>query len=176
MSSRKIGLVLLVAALGLIGLLSVQAQRKYNTSKGQKPAAADQIQTVASLNYKVSGPYSHKNLSIFLIHGEDRAKGWVPLTLQEAMEQKKVIVHETENVNSLAIENVSREEVFVQSGDIVKGGKQDRVLAIDLIVPPKSGRMPIDSFCVEQGRWNKRGEESANAFSASDKMLVTKDL
>ena len=176
MQRRKIRLVLLIAALGLIGLLSAQAQRKYNTGKGQKPAGADQIQTITSLDYKISGPYTHKNLSIFLIHGEDRAKGQIPLTLQEAMKQKKVIVHETENVNTLAIENISQEEVFVQSGDIVKGGKQDRVLALDLIVPPKSGRMPIDSFCVEQGRWNQRGEESANAFSASDKMLVTKDL
>src|SRR5262245_32054424 len=113
MSRRKIGLVLLLAALGLISLLSVEAQRKYNTSKSQNSAAADQPQTIASFNYKISGPYSHKNLSIFLIHGEDRAKGRVPLTLQEAMEQKKVIVHETENVNSLAIENVSQEEVFV---------------------------------------------------------------
>ncbi|MCI0659621.1 MAG: hypothetical protein L0220_00960 [Acidobacteria bacterium] len=176
MQRRKIGLVLLITALGLIGFLSVQAQRKYSTSKGQKPAGADQIQPITSLDYKVSGPYSHKNLSIFLIHGEDRAKERVPLTLQEAMEQKKVIVHETDDVNSLAIENVSQEEVFVQSGDIVKGGKQDRVLALDLIVPPKSGKLPIDSFCVEQGRWSKRGDESANAFSASDKMLITKDL
>jgi len=176
MQRRKIGLVLLVTTLGLIGFLTVQAQRKYNTRKVQNPAGADQVQTVASVDYKISGPYSHKNLSIFLIHGEDRAKGRLPLTLQEAMEQKKVIVHETENVNSLAIENVSQEEVFVQSGDIVKGGKQDRVLSLDLIVPPKSGRLPIDSFCVEQGRWSKRGEETSTAFSSSDKMLNTKDL
>jgi hypothetical protein len=170
MQRRKIGLALLIATLGLLGLLSVQAQRKYNTIKSQK------IPVVASGEYKLSGPYSHKNLSIFLIHGEDRVKGQLPLTLQEAMEQKKVIVHETENVNTLAIENVSQEEVFVQSGDIVKGGKQDRVLAIDLILPPKSGKMPIDSFCVEQGRWNKRGEEVVEAFSLSDKMLNSKEL
>jgi hypothetical protein len=176
MQRRKIEIMLLVVAFGLIGLLSVQAQLKYNARKSKKPAEVNQAQTITAADYKISGPYSHNNLSIFLIHGEDRAKGPLPLTLQEAMEQKKVIVHETENVNSLAIENISQEEVFVQSGDIVKGGKQDRVLAIDLMVPPKSGRLPIDSFCVEQGRWNQRGDEVATAFSTSNKMLNSKEL
>src|SRR5262249_42685987 len=108
---------------------------------------------VAATNYTISGPYSHKNLTIFLLHGENQKAGKSPLTLQEAMAEKKVIVHETGNVNELSIENVSDEEVYVQSGDIVKGGRQDRVLAMDLIVPPKSGKMPIESFCVEHGRW-----------------------
>ena len=34
----------------------------------------------------------------------------------------------------LSIENVSSEEVYVQSGDIVKGGQQDRMMAVDLIL------------------------------------------
>jgi len=70
--------------------------------------------------------------------------------LQEAMERKAVIVHETSEVNELSIENVSQsEEVLVQAGDIVKGGRQDRVLAVDLIMPAGSGKMPIAAFCVE---------------------------
>src|SRR5262249_16545406 len=75
-----------------------------------------------------------------------------------------------------SIENVSDEEVYVQSGDIVKGGRQDRVLAMDLIVPPKSGKMPIESFCVEHGRWSGRGQEATAMFGASNKALNTKDL
>ena len=47
----------------------------------------------------------------------------------------------------------------MQSGDIVKGGQQDRVLTVSLMLPPKSGRIPIASFCVEQGRWPARGKE-----------------
>src|SRR5829696_9211553 len=99
---------------------------------------------------RISGPYTHKNLSVYLVHGEDVQKGKTPLTLEEAMSRKLVVVHETEDVNELAIENVSqKDEVYVQAGDIVKGGKQDRFLAVDLIVPAMSGRLPIDSFCVE---------------------------
>jgi ARG/rhodanese/phosphatase superfamily protein len=96
--------------------------------------------------------------------------------LQEAMERKTVVVHETGDVNNLAIENLSDEEVYVQSGDIVKGGQQDRVLALDLIVPPKSGKIQIASFCVEHGRWSGRGEEAAAAFGSSEKALSSKDL
>src|SRR5215472_5168028 len=55
--------------------------------------------------YRLSGPYTHDNLTIFLIHGADQLKGKNILTLDEALEQKKVIVHETKQVNELAVEN-----------------------------------------------------------------------
>ncbi len=130
----------------------------------------------AASNYVVSGPYSHKNLTVFLLHGADQRQDKTPLTLQEAMERKMVVVHETGDVNNLAIENLSDEEVYVQSGDIVKGGRQDRVLALDLIVPSKSGKVQIASFCVEQGRWSGRGSEEAAAFGSSEKALNSKEL
>ncbi len=126
--------------------------------------------------YRISGPYTHANLTIFLIHGSNRIEGKVPLTLQEALEQKKVVVYETKSVNELSIENVSNEDVYVQSGDIVKGGQQDRLLAVDLIVPAKSGKIPIAAFCVEQGRWSKRGNEQVGNFSSSTDGAATKDI
>jgi ARG and Rhodanese-Phosphatase-superfamily-associated Protein domain len=137
---------------------------------------AETVEKVAAANYSITGPYSHKNLTIFLLHGEGQRESKPLLTLQEAMEKKKVIVHETGDVNNLSIENVSDEEVYVQSGDIVKGGQQDRVLAIDLIVPPKSGKLPIESFCVEQGRWSRRGQEADKMFGRSDNALSSKEL
>jgi len=124
----------------------------------------------------MSGPYTHKNLTIYLLHGAGQSQGRSPLTLQEAMKRKLVVVRETGDVNRLTIQNRSNQDVFVQAGDIVKGGQQDRVLALDLIVPPKSGRIPIDAFCVEQGRWSRRGNEAVAAFSASDNALASKDL
>jgi len=127
-------------------------------------------------DYIISGPFNHENLSVFLIHGRDQLNGHDFLTLQEAMERKAVIVHETSNVNELAIENLSEAEVYVQSGDIVKGGRQDRVLTYDLIVPAHSGRLPIAAFCVERGRWSRRGAESASEFSSSTGTLNTKSL
>jgi hypothetical protein len=127
--------------------------------------------------YRFSGPYVHGNLTMFLIHAPDEANAKVYLSLAEALERKLVTVHETGEVNELTIENVSAtEEVLVHAGDIVKGGRQDRVLAVDLILPAKSEKISIASFCVEQQRWQQRGAESADHFSMTDSMVATKDL
>jgi hypothetical protein len=97
--------------------------------------------------------------------------------LDEAFKRKLVVVHETSDVDQLEIENLSSsDEIYVQAGDIVKGGKQDRVLTVDLIVPANSGRLPISSFCVEQGRWTARGNESTSEFNSAEEMVVSKDM
>ncbi len=128
-------------------------------------------------NYRLSGPYQHENLTIFLIHGPNQPGSRMFTPLQDAMERNVVIVDETGDVNELAIENVSTsEEVFVQAGDIVKGGRQDRVLAVDLILPAKSGKIPIAAFCVEHSRWSQRGVEQSNQFSMSEGMIATRQL
>src|SRR3954468_18737553 len=120
-------------------------------------------------SYQISGPFSYKNLSLFLIHGKDENTKGNILTLQEAMERNLFVVYETGDVNELQVENLSKEfDVFIQSGDIVKGGKQDRILAVSIIVPARSGRISIDAFCVESGRWTKRGEEDSNKFDSSN--------
>jgi hypothetical protein len=128
-------------------------------------------------DYTLTGPYAHDNLTIFLIHGSDRLKGKTYLTLQEGMDRKIVVVHETGNVNELMIENISPDqEVYIQSGDIVKGGRQDRAIAMDFILPAKSGQMPIDAFCVEHGRWTQRGGEASDHFGSSNDQLAGKEL
>lgn len=127
--------------------------------------------------YRISAPYAYKNLTIFLIHGKNETSRTNILTLQEAMERRILRVYETSEVNDLAVENISKTfDVFIQSGDIVKGGKQDRVLAVSIIIPARSGRIRIEAFCVESGRWQKRGNEDASQFSSSNDRIVSKDL
>lgn len=121
----------------------------------------------AENGYRLSGPYTQNNLAIYLIHREGRAGGPVPVTLAEAMRQGLVKVVETGNVSRLMVRNLGYREVFIQAGDIVKGGKQDRVLLTSLIVPPRSGFIPIGAFCVEAGRWASRGREKVGEFSTS---------
>jgi hypothetical protein len=134
---------------------------------GQRPEQDD---------YRLEGPFTHGNLSVFLIHGKDKIKGATFITLQEALIQKKVIVRETREVNELSIENISGEEVYVQSGDIVKGGQQDRMMAVDLILPPRSGKIPISAFCVENGRWNQRGSEAVTTFNSSANVVASREV
>jgi ARG and Rhodanese-Phosphatase-superfamily-associated Protein domain len=123
---------------------------------------------------RISGPFSHENLAVYFIHGKS-APGSVPLTLQEALEKGSVRVLETGAVNELKIENTGSEDVFIQSGDIVKGGRQDRVLSMSFILPPKSGEVALSAFCVEHGRWSARGSENAAAFSSATEALPSRE-
>jgi hypothetical protein len=99
------------------------------------------------------------------------------MSLGEAMDKKLVTIHETGEVNRLTAQNHSVDHfIFIQSGDIVKGGQQDRTLGQDVLLPPKSKKIALTSFCVEQGRWHKRGPETAASFSSSKKYLSSKEL
>lgn len=162
-----LGVVLLAAMVATGMLFSVHAKR----TGGGKPHGGTEAG-----EYRLSGPYTHRNLTIFLVHGKNLIKSKSILTLQEALVQKKVVVYETKSVNELSIQNFSNEDVFVQAGDIVKGGAQDRMIGVDLIVPPRSGKLPISAFCVEHGRWSGRGKEQAKVFSSSSDAVVSREI
>ena len=115
---------------------------------------------------RISGPFAHKSLSVFFLHDESRS-GAVPLSLNEALLDKTFRVEETGNIHALSIENLGKSDVFVQAGDLVKGGRQDRVLGVSMLVPVKSGRVPIAAYCVESGRWGQRGYEDTRGFTSS---------
>ncbi|MEM8892280.1 MAG: DUF6569 family protein, partial [Bacteroidota bacterium] len=121
-------------------------------------------------------PVSFTSTLWLLILGEEEGELPEYISLGEAMKSHKVEVKETGQVNELSITNKSDKHIFIHSGDIVKGGKQDRTLAYDLIVPPHVKDMPLASFCVEQGRWRKRGNESMDKFSENKRMLSSREL
>lgn len=129
---------------------------------------------LADPGHRVTGPFTHDNLAVYLVHGKS-TDGPVPLTLQEALAEGKAVVHETGNVSRLEVENTSDEEVFIQAGDIVKGGQQDRVLTVSLLLAPRSGRFPIGAYCVEQGRWAARGREDVKRFASADKAIPSRE-
>jgi hypothetical protein len=124
------------------------------------------LSALADAGTQVSGPIAHYNLAVYFVHGS-AAPGAVPMSLEEALAKGRLKVGETGSVNALTVENVGDDEVFIQAGDIVKGGRQDRVLSVDLLLPPNSGRVLIAAFCVEPGRWSARGREDPRQFSAS---------
>ena len=174
MKNNKLALILGLLLLIVCGGILIAGQTK--TSNSQKNSQIQKQPETKASDYRLSGPYTHKNLSIFLIHSKTTTRTKSFLTLQEALEQRKVVVYETQSVNELAIENLSSEEVYVQAGDIVKGGQQDRMMGVDFIVPPKSGRMPIAAFCVEHGRWSGRGNERAGVFNSSADAVATREI
>ena len=160
-----LGLVMFAIALSMGMIASVEA------GKGNPPQ-----RTGSDSDYRLSGPYTHRNLSIFLVHGKNLIKSKSFLTLSEALVQKKVVVYETKSVNELSIQNFSNEDVYVQAGEIVKGGAQDRMIGVDLIVPARSGKLPISAFCVEHGRWSGRGDEQSRVFSTSSDAVTSREI
>jgi hypothetical protein len=111
------------------------------------------------------------------LSGTDDLDGSHFIPLHEALDFKSVVVHETGTVGQLEIENLSEDlDLYIQAGDVVKGGRQDRTLGVDFVLPAKSGRVPIPSFCVERGRWSQRAGEAVGSFSSSSSYLASKAL
>lgn len=130
----------------------------------------------ANFPYNIGPSHTCKNLQLFFLSTDKNIINKAYMTLSEAMKKKYVTVFETENVNQLSVENLSEYFIFICSGDIVKGGKQDRTIGKDIILPPKSGKVPLASFCVESGRWQQRGVETQEEFNSSNYLLSSRDL
>jgi hypothetical protein len=128
---------------------------------------------VPTSDYRLSRPFTHENLTVYFVGGVETLPAAVPLTLQEAMEQNVAVVRDG---HPLTIENKSSlQEVYVQSGDVIKGGSQDRALRYDAMIAPGRTRS-VEAWCVERGRSAPRGTESPVRFSRSPFGLGTADL
>jgi len=122
-------------------------------------------------HYKVLASISHGNLTIFPVVA-DFVRDTSPfLTLDEGLRSGEVVVTEAgkiqplmrrrwrpivqrgDQVNQLVLFNNSDRPLILLAGEIVTGGKQDRVVGKDRIVPPKSDPIDLSVFCVEPGRW-----------------------
>lgn len=81
------------------------------------------------------------------------------LSLDEALKRKLLIIKEISSGGSVPVlKAISRAgtPIFLPFGSIVSGGKQDRMLREDVLLPPKES-MNIGVYCIEQGRWRPRG-------------------
>ena len=58
-------------------------------------------------------------------------------------------------VNELALVNNSDRPLILLAGEIVTGGKQDRIVGKDRIVPAHGQPVSLDVFCVEPHRWTE---------------------
>jgi len=121
-------------------------------------------------------PIVHGNLSIFPVVGGADYDTSHFLTLDEGVRAGTVIVteqgslqglvrrgtptirHSTAEVNQLVLVNNSDRPLLLLAGEIVTGGKQDRVIGADRLVPAKSDPIDLSVFCVEPGRWVAQSE------------------
>ncbi|MDP4198129.1 MAG: hypothetical protein Q8922_01715 [Bacteroidota bacterium] len=122
----------------------------------------------------VRSPVQHGRLAVYLIELPESGQQHY-LTLDAALRSGRVILHEN-NSQTLWIENCSDTDLFIQSGEIIKGGQQDRMLASDMIVAAHDTSRELHVYCVEQGRSTKRGVEPIETFSASPEIAPVPHL
>lgn len=103
------------------------------------------------------------------------------ITLQQGLQKGSVKIKErgnymVDNINVLLIENKSNQHLFLKSGDIVSGGRQDRVIAKDTILPPGKKQHTIPVYCIEENRWSnheKKFEYKRSAAAGLQKIIDT---
>jgi hypothetical protein len=86
------------------------------------------------------------------------------LVLDEAMAAKQVKIREVADgtVNSLTFVNTASQPVFVMAGEVIIGGKQDRIIGRNTVIPANTiQEVPV--FCVEHGRWTGESKEFTTA-------------
>ena len=121
--------------------------------------------------YTVLAPIRHGNLTVFPVVAARSYDTEEFLTLDEGLRSGEVIVTESGSlqplmrrrrtptppggaqVNQLVLVNNSKRPLILLAGEIVTGGKQDRVIGKDRIIPAESDPLDLGVFCVEPGRW-----------------------
>jgi hypothetical protein len=108
-------------------------------------------------------------LRVFWLHGTLGAALSVA-TLEEARASGALLITERDqaSVPEVIVDNRGKAHVLLLAGEILLGGKQNRVLSVDLLLPPQSGPRNIAVYCVEQGRWagSSTGFHAKGSFAA----------
>ena len=122
---------------------------------------------------EVTIPLTYENLSVYVLENPKARPTADFITLEEGLRTGVVRVAEKSQaqVNELVIDNGSKQSLFVQAGDVVRGGHQDRAIAADLVIPPRTRGVPVASFCVEHDRWN-----GMSAFGSTTGLVVGAQL
>ncbi len=124
----------------------------------------------ANTGYKLLAPIAHDNLTIFPVVASSTHDTRMFITLDEGLRSGDVAITEAgqepllrrrptpmprggPQVNGLVLVNNSDRPLILLAGEIVTGGKQDRVVGKDRIIPARSDPVDLSVFCVEPGRW-----------------------
>ncbi len=160
----------LVMAIAGIALLAVAVALPWATQAGE---------TTPASNYTLLSPIRSGNLTVFPVVANKSYDTSDFITLDEGIRSGDVVVTEAgqarglirrrpgrpdvmhpvrdAEVNRLVLVNNSRHPLLLLAGEIVTGGKQDRVIGKDRIVPAESDPVDLSVFCVEPGRWVAAG-------------------
>src|SRR6185312_14710315 len=152
-----------------------------------------------SPSYKVLNPISHGSLTIFPVVSSNEHDTSEFITLDEGIRSGEVVITEAgrigglirgphhhiplsgPQVNNLVLINNSKHPLILLAGEIVTGGKQDRIVAKDRVIPAESDPVDLGVFCVEPGRWTDTSAQFSTMKSqmaqpsVREKAMVAKD-
>ncbi len=163
---------------GLVGISSIGCMALVWAPGGPPPKSEG--------DWRLLDPVVYENLTIFPVVSAHTQDTRAFLTLEEGLAAGEVIVSEQgadgmartrdgrpvqgyssgASVNRLVLINRGKRPLLLLAGELVSGGKQDRIIAKDRIIAPGAPPLPLDVFCVEHGRW------SSGAQFASAKTIV----
>jgi hypothetical protein len=132
--------------------------------------------------WRLAKPVTYENLTIFpVVAAQDYDTSGFE-TLDEALASGDALVSEQGSsmqrtrdgrehpsynsgaqVNQLVLVNRGKRPLLLLAGEVVSGGKQDRIIGKDRIVPIGAPPLPLDVFCVEHGRWTSGTDKFAAA-------------
>jgi hypothetical protein len=156
-------------ATGLFAVLAISSLASAETggAKAPPPKAPPTPATPAALSEssKMLDPIQIESLTLTpIISTKQKIEDEKLIVLDEAMGKKLVRIHESDNedVNNLKLTNKSDQALFLLAGEVIIGGKQDRIIGRNTIVPPKK-TLTVPVFCVEHGRWDNSSKEFTTA-------------
>lgn len=132
---------------------------------------ADAQLTYETLYVDYDSAWTFKNLKIVPIRrkagGGAMGAGFADVVpLNQALSQGLVTVSERgttafENVHWLRFNTHSDKSVYIAGGEIVAGGRQDRMVIRDTILRPSEKDQYVPVMCVEEGRWSEKEKKFA---------------
>lgn len=106
-------------------------------------------------DYIVNEPVIHEHLAIYPVFRKTPVTLSDYITLDEAQHAKIIVIKEKDNasVPTVLIRNKGTKFIYIMAGEIIVGGKQDRMVSFDIIIPPHK-EIEVEVRCVEHGRWH----------------------
>ncbi len=121
-------------------------------AQGEAPQAENEVTRLLG-RLLVHAPEQFRGLTIFPLELRAAEDDTDYLTLDDALRQGVLRIFDTGTVERVTMENVSRHQsVFLLAGEVIGGGKQNRMVRDDVLIGPDS-RVSVPTYCVEKGRW-----------------------
>jgi hypothetical protein len=103
------------------------------------------------------------------------------ITLNKALEQGLVTIQErgtssVENVHWLSLYNHSDKNIYVTAGEVLSGGRQDRMVTKDTLIMAGNKRSDLHVMCVEEERWSKKDKKFTYEKKANMHLRKVLDL